>query len=373
MFYKTSSSSKRVLLSGYYGFGNTGDEAILQAAVEGFKKSGLIPVVLTHTPEKTASWLNIETYGRRETKTILNGIRKSDLVLSGGGGLLQDVTSLRSLIYYLRIPIIAKCLGKKTMVFAQGIGPIQTKKGKLYTKLALNYFVDKITVRDEESKKLLLDLGVKKQVAVTADMALLLECAADKESNFAAEKYGIPKGNCCGVVLRNWNGIEPLIPLIGKAISEFSRKVSLTPVLLSFQPEMDNVITLALQKKISVPSIAITDPLLPKEFLEIISNFEILIGMRYHSLIFSSICQVPFGGIAYDPKVKQLAVSLGFPWIPYEELNRESLFGLLSELWKNRAALKKSLSEKLPLLRNKSEKNLIEAANLMNPARTSRF
>ncbi len=357
--------SRKVLFSGYYGFGNTGDEAILQASVEGIKKAGLIPMALSHTPEKTSSWLNIETFDRKKLGGIFGGIGKSELVLSGGGGLLQDVTSLKSLIYYLRIPFLAKCLRKKTMIFAQGIGPIQTKRGKFYTKLVLNHFVDKITVRDQESKKLLQELGVRKQIDVTADMAFLLDSNLALKTDALSEKYGIKKGKCYGIVLRNWNGISPLLPLLGKAISEFSNSMSLIPVLLSFQSSMDNGIMLTLQKEVSVPSLCITDPLLPQEFLNIISNFEFLIGMRYHALVFSSLCRVPFGGIAYDPKVKQYAQSLNFPWISWSDLDREKFLSLLSEVWEQRESLKQRLNITVPLIQTKAAENLVEAYGLI--------
>ncbi len=116
----------RVLLSGYYGFGNLGDEALLEVIVE--RMRARFPAVelevLSATPGVTAARYGVATAPRWEWRAIRSAIARADVVLSGGGGLLQNATSLRSLLYYAGILREARRARRKTMIFAQSIGPL---------------------------------------------------------------------------------------------------------------------------------------------------------------------------------------------------------------------------------------------------------
>ncbi|MFP4016800.1 MAG: polysaccharide pyruvyl transferase family protein [Halanaerobiales bacterium] len=119
----------RYLISGYYGFDNNGDEAILMsivAALQSINKEIKI-TVLSANPSVTAGRYNIEAVNRNKFTDIIMAIRNSDLFISGGGSLLQDVTGWKSVPYYLGQVIIAQMMGKKTAFYAQGIGPVKNK------------------------------------------------------------------------------------------------------------------------------------------------------------------------------------------------------------------------------------------------------
>lgn len=141
MMYMFSNRSKevfqfmtRILISGYYGFDNAGDDSVLFGIIGSLKKQ--IPnvelAVLSNTPEDTQRLFGISSFNRWKIGTIIQEIKKSDLLIMGGGSLLQDATSPRSVIYYLGIAMIAKILRKPVIFYAQGIGPI-TKKNKQET------------------------------------------------------------------------------------------------------------------------------------------------------------------------------------------------------------------------------------------------
>ncbi|NLK01375.1 MAG: polysaccharide pyruvyl transferase CsaB, partial [Clostridia bacterium] len=144
----------RVVLSGYYGFQNAGDEAILYSIIKALRKVSpdIEMLVLSNSPSETSLRHGVEAANRWCIKEIYSEIRKSDLFISGGGSLLQDVTGLKSLVYYLGIVFLAKLLGKPVMFYAQGIGPINSFIGRVLTKIAADR-VDLITVRDENSRK----------------------------------------------------------------------------------------------------------------------------------------------------------------------------------------------------------------------------
>ncbi len=105
----------KVVLSGYFGFGNAGDEAILAAEVAALRQ--LIPqveiTVLSGNPRKTAATYNVEAEPRGNLWALCRALRRADLLISGGGSLLQDITSNRSIPYYLGVMALAKLMGKK--------------------------------------------------------------------------------------------------------------------------------------------------------------------------------------------------------------------------------------------------------------------
>lgn len=357
-----------VLLSGYYGFGNAGDEAILLGAVEAFRSKGVEVAVLSHTPAVTHEQLQVNCFGRKKISDILKGVWRSRVILSGGGGLYQDKTSLKSLVYYLRIPVLGKLLGKKTMVFAQGIGPINTANGKRLTRWVCNRFIDRITVRDEESKALLESLGVRKKIEVTADLAFLLQPPSETEIKAVGDKL-LPAGKerkpLLGVVLRHWEGMDALAPEIAGGVSRFSEASGVTPVLVPFQPGEDDALTDALHHEMKAPHILIRERLSPRELLSLTGSFKLVLGMRYHSLVFAAKNQVPFVGIGYDPKVEHVACHFRAPLLSLKGLSAAALEAALVNSWQNLDHLRKTLKEELPALGNKAEYNVTLALELL--------
>ncbi|PJB77877.1 MAG: polysaccharide pyruvyl transferase CsaB, partial [Candidatus Aquicultor secundus] len=166
---------KKVLISGYYGFGNTGDEAILSAMITSLRSE--IPnvdiTVSSFHPHETEAGYGVKAIPR-SIKDIRRTLRKSDLFISGGGGLLQDVTSGRSLAYYCLLLILARVERVPVMIYGQGIGPIKRFFSKFLVKLAISG-CNVIAVRDEGSKRVLEKIGVRREIVVTADPALLLK------------------------------------------------------------------------------------------------------------------------------------------------------------------------------------------------------
>ena len=120
---------KSVLMSGYYGFDNSGDDAILKAVVKDLKKlnDDLSITVLSKNPKKTEEMYPVKAVNRFSVRDVINAIKSTTMLISGGGSLLQDVTSSRSLWYYLAVMAMAKMYNKPVMVYANGIGPINKK------------------------------------------------------------------------------------------------------------------------------------------------------------------------------------------------------------------------------------------------------
>lgn len=169
----------RVAVSGYYGFNNTGDEAILAALITTLRAlaPGVDITVFSHCPRETRRLFGVRAVNRWNPLGVAFSLLRSDLLLSGGGGLLQDVTGVRSLCYYLAVVALAKILGKPVIYYAQGVGPIRTRFGRWLTRIISNR-VDLITVRDQASRDDFLQMGVNRPpVVVTADPVLAVSPA----------------------------------------------------------------------------------------------------------------------------------------------------------------------------------------------------
>ena len=197
----------KIVISGYYGFNNAGDEALLTAILAALRteepKADI--TVISGNPGNTIAKHQVKSLYRFAAVRLLRAIREADLVISGGGSLLQDVTSKRSLAYYLSVIAAAKWKRKKVMLFAQGIGPIRSRFMRLLTRLVVNK-ADVITVRDRDSAEELARMGVSAaKVEVTADPVLMLN----------------PESKVMGKSILAEAGLDPYKPIIGVSVREW--------------------------------------------------------------------------------------------------------------------------------------------------------
>jgi len=173
---------KKIIISGYYGFNNSGDDAILRAVVKDLQEANrnIQITALSRNPLNTEKIYGIRAVNRFSIFDVIKEIYNSDMLISGGGSLLQDITSTRSIIYYITIMYIAKLLHKPVMVYANGIGPINKSVNRFLTRRILNR-VDLITLRDYNSRETLEEIQVKnKNIFVTSDPVFSLQPSDEK-------------------------------------------------------------------------------------------------------------------------------------------------------------------------------------------------
>ncbi|MBR5468047.1 MAG: polysaccharide pyruvyl transferase CsaB, partial [Firmicutes bacterium] len=201
-----------VLMSGYYGFNNSGDDAILLSIHANLKKLGnnIKITVLANNPEVTKGKYGVDVVDRYNALSVISAVRKCDVFISGGGSLLQDRTSTRSIVYYLSIIKLAKLMGKKVMLYANGIGPVEKPYNRNLVKRVVNK-VDLITLREQNSCDELRSMGVDNESAfVTADPVFTMEAVSKEESFKLLKKEGIPTDKpIVGVSVRNWKNLSP--------------------------------------------------------------------------------------------------------------------------------------------------------------------
>lgn len=169
----------QVVMSGYYGFSNAGDDAILEAIHQSIlEASGEVGVtVLSNDPRETQRHYGMNAIPRFRFWKVFGALRRCDALLSGGGSLLQDRTSTRSLLYYLSIVRCAEWMGKPVMLYANGIGPVQKPANRRRVKRAVERAA-LVTLRDHSSARELVEMGVERpDLHVTADPVFNLDPA----------------------------------------------------------------------------------------------------------------------------------------------------------------------------------------------------
>jgi len=291
-----------VLLSGFYGFGNAGDEAVLAATLALFRerRPGLPVGVLSADPAGTRRDHGAPAFPRMRPET-LGHIRRSALFVSGGGSLLQDRTSLKSLVYYLFLLRAAQACGVPTMIFAQGIGPLVRPAARRWTARVVQRTAA-VTVRDADSADLLRRIGVTRAIEVTADPVFALPpTVTDRVSAAAARRPVV------GVSLRPWPGVERLLPAVAEALAGLPAGVAVQ--LWPLFPEEDRPICTALAALLPEATVLNT-PLAPGEWMSLAGWTDAVLAMRLHALIFGAARAVPVVGISYDPKVDALLARL---------------------------------------------------------------
>lgn len=309
----------RFLISGYYGYENAGDEAVLAAILE--QVSTLSPgatfVVTSGSPRQTEQLHAGEKYllhavARDDFKSLWREIRKCDLFLSGGGSLLQDATSLRNIVYYTGLIRMARFAGKPTMIYAQGIGPLEKPLSQRLTRSALQHRNMKVVaVRDPESKVLLETIGVQRTIEITADPVWALT-PSEEESQSTLPQSTSPRWM---VSLRSW--LDATTPnseaVLLRAIREAAKRENATLRFLTMQPERDRALIESLG--VLPEEILDTETMSPRAVMRLTKECDLMIAMRLHALIFAAAQGVPCLAVSYDPKVSSLAKMMGAPVI----------------------------------------------------------
>lgn len=362
--------NKRILISGYYGFNNSGDDAILKAIVKDFKRvdASIDMVALSNNPQLTEQVYEIEAVNRFKISEVINAMKSCDLFISGGGSLLQDVTSTRSLLYYLALMKLALILKKPIMVFANGIGPINRKINRSLTRNILNK-VDYITLRDEDSKIFLNELGVvNKNIVVTADPVFTLESSEDSRVDQILMREMIPTDKpLVGISIRKWINDEVLTDNLSKAIEYMISKYDVNVVLIPMHYPEDLSISKELLKKINIKGCyLVSNRYGVEDIIGIIKKTRFIIAMRLHSLIYAAVQSIPMIGIVYDPKVKSFLDSIDMDKMcTVEDISYTQLAEYVDYIWQNRKELSNKLNKINVNMKEEALRNINIALNLL--------
>lgn len=358
-----------VVMSGYYGFNNTGDEAIMLSMHKNIQELGdnYHITVLSNKPEETKEKYGIEAVYRFGMRDVFRAIRKSDVLLSGGGSLLQDSTSTRSLMYYLSITVMAKLLRKKVMLYANGIGPVSGKRNRRLVKQVVNR-ADLITLREENSYEELLSMGVNpKKCFVTADPAFTMNGIDAEASRELLQAEGVPMDKPIVVVsVRKWKDMDKFIGRFARMCDTIVEKYDRNIVFLGMQMPNDIIVSEKVRTQMKQNAYILKNNHSPYEVMGIISQADFILSMRLHTLIFAAKQRVPLIGFVYDPKIEYYLEKLDMPsGGKLKEFDPETTLEYVDDVIRNKEAYVKKLGEKEKELEKMAHRNEKYLAKLL--------
>lgn len=350
-------SIKKILVSGYYGFNNFGDDAILKVLLEDLKATfdGAEVTVFSNNPSQTSQDYGVKASYRFSLKTIYDEMKNTDLFVSGGGSLLQDVTSLNSVVYYLFLIMLAKAFGKKVCMYAQGVGPLNRPLSRTLASMILKN-LDLVIVRDTKSHELLKSLGITSHV--TADPVWGLE---EEPTSVKSDKTQV------GIQLRDWPDLnETTLENLAHSINDTFGAASCTVNLLSFQDNLDLASLQKLEQTLKEINPALEVRLHSNISIftgvPLITGLDYLVAMRFHACLTAIKFGIPTLALSYDPKVTTLAETASIPCLSIGAMTRENLTEGIKDLIAN----EKNHKEKLESFSKAKQAEALKNRQLMS-------
>ncbi len=365
--------SKRIVLSGYYGFDNLGDEAVLQSIIKALKEEdpSVEIIVLSQNPDNTAERYGVKSADRWKPGEVLKALRWADLLISGGGSLLQDVTSQKTIPYYLGVVSLARMLGKKVAFYAQGVGPIEGGFGQRLTRLVANR-VQLITVRDQGSLELLQKLGVKRpEMRVTVDPVVLLQSTVPTTKEYTEivnlkEKCFKEGRSLVGIAPRPWKDLKEFQQILVEVAQRLQQNENAEILLIPMHLGQDLDFCLEMADKLTGVRV-LKESYQPDELLAIYQELDFLIGIRLHALIYSAVAHVAHLGISYDPKIDSFLHRIKDQSIAnVETLEADTFYTEVVKRLHNRKMHKDRIAKEIMSLQSIAKENARCILNLIN-------
>jgi polysaccharide pyruvyl transferase CsaB len=358
----------RILVSGYYGFDNLGDDTVLYGIMSGIQK--LLPnaeiVVLSNQPTRTEALFGVQAFNRWNFGVIFRELMRCDMLVMGGGSLLQDVTGGRSILYYLGIAKMAQLLGKPIVFYGQGIGPIVRPLSERLIRRVVNG-VDLITLRDPKSADDLRSFGVNRpELHVTADPAFAInpELFSKDAGAKLLREFGVMSAyfggeqKIAGIAIRNWSTHHNFHEVLARNADDLIR-AGWKVVFIPMQYPSDVGASQRVLSYMKERAVLLNRQFSFRDIANIIANTDLIIGMRLHALILAAHCDVPFVSLSYDPKIDRFVQRVGYDQridsvseVTYEGL-KERILDVIDNLEHYRVMMHPHVEE----LRHEAEKS----------------
>lgn len=367
-----------IVISGSYGIENIGDEAIQTVLIEGIVRRRPDARITFLVLPQNASWRHPSVHVVRSG--VVRGllatwrqIARCDVLIIGGGGIIQDASSLGNLLFHLSRAAMA-CLCRTPFVLCGvGIGPIHYRLGRWLTHRILRH-ARSIYVHDEISRTVAMDLGLDGgMVREAGDLALTLRFPEPSElhrSYHDLARFRQQGAPLIGVSLRTlgrdrhrtsrWSReFGQLLDTIARWADNLADEFDARLAFISMHPKQDDPIFEELQRHSARPDriMMVTGTAGAKTILACVSLLDMLVGMRLHSLIFAARSAVPFVALSYAPKVVGFCRQLGLEGqvLPTEQTDLDRLTGLAAETWRHREKIKTVLKQRIPELQARAE------------------
>ena len=363
----------RVGISGSYGGFNLGDEAILQVMVNQLRRS--LPVEITvfsreaedtrrrHDVDRV---VQLRALSRRESRQLVADL---DLFILGGGGILYDADAEM----FLREVCLAEEVGTQVMVYAVSAGPLLDATVRTRVRDALAN-VSVLTVRDRLTRELLEEIGVRREIVVTADPALLLdEEPLTLEEILRAEAID-PRARLIGFSVREPGpaapdlNVERYHKLVANAADFMVDRLDAEVVFFPMERRMSDVQHshgVVSQMQHAQRATVLKRDYTPGQIVALLRHFHFTVGMRLHFLIFSALADKPFVALPYASKVAGLLEDLGFEVPDFDWMNPGRLIAHIDRAWHRREEIRARLRAALPGLQARARQNNVLALELL--------
>lgn len=294
----------RVLLCGYYGEHNLGDDALLEVLLSQLPP-GCQATVTAYDADLVRERFGVQTVQRRSLPLVLKALRRCDALVLGGGSLLQDSTSFGSLLYYAALIAAARLEGKLVLLWGQGLGPLRRRRSRLLVGRLLR-LATAMSWRDSESAALAKRLG--REGPVGSDPVWALPAQPWRGSGGPLVLCFRPTGQLRGSAWR------PYLLALDQVARDHDREV----IWLPFHATQDRGLLEQLRQQQLLPAglAARSREVLaerPSEAMAMASGAGLVVAMRLHGLILAALAGAPCAALSYDPKVAAAAAALGCP------------------------------------------------------------
>jgi polysaccharide pyruvyl transferase CsaB len=389
----TESNRSNLLIAGYYGFGNTGDETILAAMLADLRKhrENLEVTVISGNPQETETNHQVRSILWTDTQSIIEAVQKSDMVILGGGGIFHDQFGFEEeylltrnhsgVSFFSGFALLAAMYQKPLMLYAVGVGPLLTEAGERLTKVSFEA-ANVASVRDAESLGVLHKLGLQNaNVFVTGDPAFMLK-PDEARAKKILQNLNLPRnGNApmIAVCVRYWDiqvSPEKWESSLAGALDRFVEEVNGEILFIPFQnlettPDVNDVaVALAVREQMrnKSRSTILNKEYPPETIAGLIVCCDFVVGMRYHSLIFSIMSRKPLVGLAYDPKVEHLLTQAGMTEYLFnlDTMTPEGLHEGMQRAWRSKEEIRERLRESIKYLDDQARRNTTFVLDLLD-------
>ena len=302
----------KVAVIAWIGSTNLGDDLIFAALIELLGEFNVRPQDITAfstNPEDTSRKFGVHSVGHLDPVATLRVLSACDLVIFGGGGLIQDETSAWNLPYYYGRLWLARWLGKPIVTLGVGVGPLKTRLGRWLTRITLRG-QDAVVLRDPKSRDELVDLGVR-QATVGADLVFGMKPVAGEPKPYLAVslRHYAPRSRVLPVSLSKSEAGESVTDLLASVLDEAADRTGLAIRFVSFDTDQD----FAFHRKIAdrmVHAVTFATPS-TNDVIEAIGSASVVLAMRFHAGVIATMAGRPSVLIGYSPKIYALEKMVG--------------------------------------------------------------
>ncbi len=316
-----------IVIAGYYGFGNAGDELILASLIGRFKRESpdVSITVLSKAPEQTRHDFGVGAVDRWHPWAWIVPFLAAKRFVLGGGGLLQETSGPWNHLYYLALLVVAKLFGCRTEVIAIGVDPIERSFNRFWTRWVLHHWTDDISVRDEESRQALEDAGVERAIAVQPDP--VSELAVDRS---------IPRTNRIAVALSPAVAGTGRIHEVAGLCNRITERWGCAIDFLVFFPPEDEAMTRHIAGETSAANeVRVWQN--PRDFLSWLPAYSLVVASRFHALVLAAACDIPFVGFGGQKKVENFCRAHHMPYAnTARSWDEEPLLSSIAGLYQSR-------------------------------------